>query len=136
MKYLYNNSKFNKEDKVTGCKSPLTYFLDTPILAFTNQARVRIGTIDLFNYKEYEMPIQMGSVILRDFTLFREDVKFLRHYGTYSFIKANLQLIFINKQYNPIKYILKDVLFEYVRAENLEYFLNVIMAQMKTSVET
>lgn len=28
MKYLYNNSKFTKEDMVKGCQSPLTYFLD------------------------------------------------------------------------------------------------------------
>lgn len=127
MKYLYNNSKFTKEDKVKGCQSPLTYFLDTPILSFANQAKIRIGTIDLFNSIEYDMPIQIGSIVLRDFELFTEKVEFLRSYGTYSFIKANLQLIFIDSQYNPIKYILKDIVFEYIRAENLEYFLNVII---------
>lgn len=127
MKYLYNNSKFTKEDKVDGSQSPLTYFLDTPILSFTNQAKIRIGTIDLVNSKEYDMPIQIGSVILRDFSLFKEKVKFLRCYGTFSFIKAYLQLIFVDGQYNPIKYILKDVVFEYIRAENLEYFVNVLI---------
>lgn len=127
MKYLYNNSKFTKEDKVTGCKSPLTYFLETPALFFAKRAKIRIGTVDLFNSMEYDMPIQIGSVILRDFELFKEKVDFLRYSGTYSFIKANLQLIFVNSRYNPIKYTLKDVVFEYVRFENLDYFLNVII---------
>lgn len=127
MKYLYNNSKFTKEDMVKGCQSPLTYFLDTPILSFANHAKVRIGTIDLVNSREYDMPIQIGNIILRDFELFKEKVEFLRNYGTHSFIKANLQLVFINSQCNPIKYILRDEIFEYVRSENLEYFLNVFI---------
>jgi hypothetical protein len=127
MKYLYNNSKFTKEDMVKGCQSPLTYFLDIPVLSFANHAKVKIGTIDLVNYKEYEMPIQIGSVIFRDFNLFREKGQFKGNHGTYDFIKANLQLIFINSRYNPIKYILKDIGFEYIRIENWEYFLNVFI---------
>ena len=127
MKYLYNNSKFTIEDKVKGCKSPLTYFLETPALFFAKRAKFRIGTIDLLNSMEYDMPIQIGSVILRDFELFTENVSSLSNLGTYSFIKANLQLLFTNSQYNAIKYILKDVVFEYIRSENLEYFLNVVI---------
>lgn len=73
------------------------------------------------------MPIQIGSIILRDFDMFTEEVQFLRHYGTYSFIKAHLQLIFVDSQYNPIKYNLKDVAFDYIRTENLDYFLNVVI---------
>lgn len=106
MKYLYNNSKFTIEDKVKGCKSPLTYFLETPALFFVKRVKIRIGTIDLFNSMEYDMPIQIGSVILRDFELFTENARFLRNLGTYNFIKANLQLIFTNSQYNLIKYII------------------------------
>lgn len=127
MKYLYNNSKFTIEDKVKGCKSPLTYFLETPALFFAKRAKIRIGTIDLLNSMEYDMPIQIGSVILRDFELFTENVSSLSNLGTYSFIKANLQLLFTYSQYNAIKYILKDVVFEYIRSENLEYFLNVVI---------
>ena len=73
MKYLYNNSKFTIEDKVKGCKSPLTYFIEVPALFFAKQAKIRIGTIDLFNSMEYDMPIQIGNIILRDFNLFKED---------------------------------------------------------------
>lgn len=127
MKYLYDNSHFTKEDKVKGCKSPLTYFIEVPALFFAKQAKIRIGTIDLFNSMEYDMPIQIGNIILRDFNLFKEDVKFLRNLGTYNFIKAHLQLVFVDGQYNPIKYILKDVEFDYVRIENLEYFINVVI---------
>lgn len=127
MKYLYDNSHFTKEDKVKGCKSPLTFFVEIPGLFFAKQAKIRIGTIDLFNSIEYDMPIQIGSIILRDFDMFTEEVQFLRHYGTYSFIKAHLQLIFVDSQYNPIKYNLKDVAFDYIRTENLDYFLNVVI---------
>lgn len=127
MKYLYNNSKFTKEDMVKGCQSPLTYFLDIPVLSFANHAKIRIGTIDMVNFKEYDMPIQIGNVIFRDFNLFREKGQFRGNHGTYDFIKANLQLIFINSRYNPIKYILKDIGFEYIRIENWEYFLNVFI---------
>ena len=62
--------------------------------------------------------------------MFKENVGFLPrsgNYGFHNFIRTNLQLIFVERQYNPIKYILKDVTFEYVLIENCEYFLNVVI---------
>ena len=76
---------------------------------------------------EYYMPIQLGNIILRNSCVFKENVGFLPrsgNYGFHNFIRTNLQLIFVERQYNPIKYILKDVTFEYVLIENCEYFLN------------
>lgn len=127
MKYLYNNLKFTKEDNIDGFRSPLTYYLDIPILSFTNHVKIKSGTIDLVTSKEYDMPIQLGSVILRDFYMFKEKVDWDVNRNTCTFIKVNLQLIFVEDRYNPIKYILKDVKFNYIRVENLEFFLNTII---------
>lgn len=130
MKYFYINSEFIKEDKVKGFQSPLTSFVEIPVLSFSNQAKVKIGTIDLVKSNEYYMPIQLGNIILRNSCVFKENVGFLPgsgNYGFHNFIRTNLQLIFVERQYNPIKYILKDVTFEYVLIENCEYFLNVVI---------
>ena len=128
MKYFYIKSQFIKEDQVQGFSSPITSFVEKPILAFSNHVNVKMGIIDLVKSKEYDMPIQLGNIIFRKLYLFKEKVDFLhRNYGFNNFMCANLQLIFVDKHYNPIKYILKDVVFEYVLAENFEYFLNVII---------
>lgn len=128
MKYFYVNSQFIKEDKVQGFSSPLTSFIEIPILAFSNHVNVKMGTIDLVKSKEYDMPIQLGNVIFRNFYLFKKKVDFLHgNYRVNDFMCTHLQLIFVEKHYNPIKYILKDIVFEYVLTENLECFLNVII---------
>ena len=130
MKYFYIKSQFIKEDQVQGFSSPITSFVEIPILAFSNHVNVKMGIIDLVKSKEYDMPIQLGNIILRNSCVFKENVGFLPgsgNYGFHNFIRTNLQLIFVDKHYNPIKYILKDVVFEYVLAENFEYFLNVII---------
>ena len=108
MKYFYINSEFIKEDKVKGFQSPLTSFVEIPVLSFSNQAKVKIGTIDLVKSNEYYMPIQLGNIILRNSCVFKENVGFLPgsgNYGFHNFIRTNLQLIFVERQYNPIKYI-------------------------------
>ena len=64
MKYFYINSEFIKEDKVKGFQSPLTSFVEIPVLSFSNQAKVKIGTIDLVKSNEYYTPIQLGSAEL------------------------------------------------------------------------
>ena len=58
------NSEFIKEDKVKGFQSPLTSFVEIPVLSFSNQAKVKIGTIDLVKSNEYYTPIQLGSAEL------------------------------------------------------------------------
>ena len=127
MKYLYNNSKFIIEDRVKEIPSPLTFFIDIPVLSFTNYVEINAGTIDLTTNKEYVMPFQINSIIIRDFALFKEYVTFLRNSGTYIFLRAKMQLLFIDKSHYYPKKIFQEVIFEYIRKENLEFYLNTII---------
>lgn len=124
MKYIYSNSRFVREDNDLDVQSALTYFIDTPLLQFTNEAQARIGTIDLLHSQEYLMPIQLQNIILNDLFLFKEHVNFIP-YASYltNFIRANLYILIGDMHYIP-KYYWKNLELKYIRSENLDFFLN------------
>lgn len=136
MKFLYNGQKFLKECDVDNAfQYPITYFIEIPVLFFSNHAMIKIGTIDLVYSKEYNMPIQIGNVIFRDFELFKEKASFLCDYSEHSFIKANIQLVLHKEQYNSFSYEIKNSIFEYIRTENIVFFLNEVISLLNWGIK-
>ena len=136
MKYIYNGQLFVREDKVTTLPSPLTSFIDTPILPYSNELEAKIGIIDYATGTEYIQPIQLDYVILRSLSVFKEHVDFIPYsYENHNFVKVSLDYLLEDTTYNPTTYTWQNVKFEYVLLDNLEFFLNTIVPLINWTVK-
>lgn len=128
MKYIYCDSKFVSEDKLKSIQQNMSFYVDIPVLSFPEKSEVKVGMIDLCSAKEYIMPIQLDNIIIKSMSIFREDVSFIpeHKYGSI-FVSANLRILLPKDNSFPTSYIWDDIVFDYIRLENLEYFLNVII---------
>ena len=130
MKYLYNNKVLFQENELAVSKNkiyPIVPYIDTPILNVTSKAKVRLGLIDLVHNTEYEQPIQLENITLREMNLFKEHVDFCRDYGTHKFFEIKGQYLSHTSMYGISKYELNDFSIDYFRYENIATFFNVLI---------